>query len=482
MGRAWSSRAVSVSAVAGLSLGLLALPPVYASAASVPPTSDFNGDGRSDLAVGIPQAQIGANPGAGVISVVPGAAAGPDGSAKLTISQTSPGVPGGSEPSDGFGGDVAYGDINGDGYADLAVSTPGEDLGSISDAGAVTLFYGSASGLTPESTHYARPASSRAPGDRCGEALTVGDFNADGSADVLAFCPGSFSLWWIDGATGTVRSTAPQTSSYRVQAASSVGGPAATAGDVNADGYTDAVLTFAQFDGTRPLFVLHGSPDGISTGNSTSLPDAGGVSLDTGDLNGDGITDVAVGRPQLANGGAATAYYGSASGLTLGDSTTIEQSTSGVPGGDETGDDVGASIGVGDVDDDGYDDVLAGLPGEDLTLDGTAHPDAGTVLLLHGTAAGITGAGSDTFYPDEPGIAGASETDDRFGSAAALADYNGDGYADLGTGADGENTGDGAAITLNWTATGLDPASTRYFGPGTLDVTGGSHIGEVLAP
>lgn len=483
MGRSRNSRAVGASAV-GLSLLVLALSPFSASAASAVPTSDVNGDGRADLAVGIPQAKIGANPGAGVISVVPGAAGGPDGSAKWTISQTSPSVPGGSEPGDGFGSALAYGDINADGYADIAVASPGEDLGSVGDAGAVTLFYGSASsGLSPDSTHYARPASARMSGDRCGEALTVGDFNADGHADVLAFCPGSWSLWWIDGATRTVRSAAPQPAarSFSTQSAAGTAPAAAAAGDVNADGYTDAILTFTQADGTRSLFVLRGSAEGISTGNSMSLPDTGGASLATGDIDGDGITDLAVGRPQQANGGAVSAYYGSPTGLSTGNSTTIEQSTSGVPGGDETGDDVGHTVAVGDVDADGHADVLAGIPGEDLTLDGTAHADAGTVLLLHGTATGITGNGSDTFYAAEPGIAGASETGDHFGSATALADFNGDGYADIGTGAEGENSDDGAAITINWTATGIDPPSTQYFGPGTLDVSPTAHIGDILA-
>jgi hypothetical protein len=482
MGRAWSFRAAGVSAVAGISLTLLVLPPATASAAAVGPTSDFNADGRTDLAIGIPKALIGTNTGAGAISVVPGSVGAPDGSARATISQSSPGVPGGSEPADGFGSELAYGDINGDGYADLAVSSPGEDLGPVSDAGALTLFYGSATGLTPDGTHYARPASARASGDRCGETLTIGDFNADGSADVLAFCPGSFALWWIDGATRTVRNAAPQSAGYSARTVSSVDGPSAASGDVNADGYTDALLAFTQLDGTRPLFVLHGSAEGISTARSTTLPGGGGASLATGDIDGDGTTDVAVGRPQQANGGALTAYYGSPSGITVGNSTTIEQSTADVPGGDEAGDALGASISVGDLDADGHADVMAGLPGEDLTLDGTAHADTGTVLLLHGSTSGLTSTGSDTIHTDETGISGAAEAGDRLGSAASLGDFNGDGYADLGIGSDGENAGDGTVLTINWSATGLDTASTQYLGPGDLGVSPTSHIGRVLAP
>jgi hypothetical protein len=481
MGRKRYSRVVGAS-VTGLSLALLALTPLSASATPVGATSDVDADGRTDMAVGIPEADSGTDTDAGALSVVPGGATGPDASGVRNITQETSGVPGGSEAGDAFGGATAYGDIDGDGYADLAVASPGEDLSGVADSGAVTLFYGSAAGLTPDATMYARPSSAMIPGDRCGEALTVGDFNADGSADVVAFCPGSWSLWWIDGATRTVRSAAPQSSGLAAESVTAVGSAAAASGDVDADGYDDAVLTFTQPDGTRPLFVLHGSADGVSTGDSVTLNGAGGVSLATGDLNGDGVSDVAVGRPDQVSGGAVTAYYGSADGLSTSHSTTVDQSTTAVPGSDESGDDLGASVGVGDVDDDGYAAVLAGLPGEDLSVDAVAHAVAGSVMLLHGSAAGITGSGSDTFYAGENGIAGAPEAGDRFGSEAALADCDGDGYADIGLGDDGEDSGNGAAVFINWSATGIDTASSRYFGPGTFDVTAGSHIGDVLAP
>lgn len=484
MGRSRNSARARTASVFGLSLLLFALSPSSAPAVSAGPAGDFNGDGRSDLAIGVPQADDGTATGAGAVSVVPGTAAGPDATARLTVNQSSSGVPGASETGDGFGSATAWGDIDGDGHADLALASPGEDLGGHADAGGITLLYGSAAGLTPDSSMYARPVSSRLTGDRCGEALTVGDFNADGSADVFVFCPGSWSLWWIDGATRTVRSAAPQSTAegFGSQSVTSLANSHAASGDVNADGYADALVTFTRPDGSSPLIVLPGSADGISTGTPVTLDDAGGVSVAAGDIDGDGASDVAVGRPHLAGGGAVTAYYGSPSGLAVADSTTVEQDTTGVPGAGEAGDELGASVAVGDADQDGYADVLAGLPGEDLTLDATARADAGAVLLLPGSAAGLTGSGSDTYYASKYGIPGAAEAGDRLGTAASLADLRGDGHADPGAGSDGENGGDGTVLVMNSGTGGVDPASSDYLGPGDLGVPPSSRIGDVLAP
>ncbi|MFC6932821.1 FG-GAP and VCBS repeat-containing protein [Actinomadura yumaensis] len=105
---------------------------------------DANRDGRADLAVGVPKADVGRAPDAGRAYVLFGSPAGLTGRGAQAISQSSPGIPGGAEPYDLFGAQVALLDHNGDGYADLAVGAPGENR----DAGSVTVVRGGRGGLS----------------------------------------------------------------------------------------------------------------------------------------------------------------------------------------------------------------------------------------------------------------------------------------------------------------------------------------------
>src|SRR4051812_40360155 len=133
--------AVVALAVAAF-LPVVAATPV--SAASVARAWDFNGDGYRDLAVGV----AGENHGAGGIAVLRGGASGLSTSGVLRLSQSSPGVPGAAEDGDQFGATIASGDFDGDGYADLAVASPGEDSTTDEDIGSVTVLYGGPNGLT----------------------------------------------------------------------------------------------------------------------------------------------------------------------------------------------------------------------------------------------------------------------------------------------------------------------------------------------
>src|SRR6266508_552874 len=90
-----------------------------------------------------------------------------------------------------------------------------------------------------------------------------------------------------------------------------------------------------------------------------------------------------------------------------------------------------------DFDNDGFVDLAVGTPSEDV---GTI-VDAGAVTVLYGSAAGLTGAGSQQFTQDTPGIVGAAETDDGFGEALAAGDFNNNGVDDLAVGAPSEDVG-----------------------------------------
>jgi hypothetical protein len=127
-----------------------AAPAVAHSTTAAQPTAagsvraDFNNDGADDLAVGVPDENVGSIPAAGGVNVLYGAAGGLTGSGSQFFTQ----VGSAPEPADFFGAALATGDFNHDGFADLAVGAPFEDAGSTVDAGAVSVLYGSAGGLT----------------------------------------------------------------------------------------------------------------------------------------------------------------------------------------------------------------------------------------------------------------------------------------------------------------------------------------------
>jgi hypothetical protein len=118
---------------------------------------DFNADGRADLAIGAPLANRSGGTDAGMVLVQYGTPEGLfEGESQLIDQEFLFGA--GSEDGDRFGSAVAAGDFDGDGRADLAIGVPLEDVGSVVDAGAVFVVYGSTSGLsatfrTPQSWH-----------------------------------------------------------------------------------------------------------------------------------------------------------------------------------------------------------------------------------------------------------------------------------------------------------------------------------------
>jgi hypothetical protein len=169
-----------------------AAPPVAHAQTAAQPTAassvraDFNNDGADDLAVGVPGEDVFSIQDAGGVNVLYGSAGKLTGSGSQFFTQ----VGSAPEPGDEFGDALATGDFNHDGFADLAVGASFEDAGAIVDAGAVSVLYGSAGGLTRTGGQIFTQVGSAAEFfDDFGDALAVGDFNHDGFADLAAGAP-----------------------------------------------------------------------------------------------------------------------------------------------------------------------------------------------------------------------------------------------------------------------------------------------------
>ncbi len=448
--------------------GVVALPLLPVPSAAAAPyrgantaavQDDFNGDGYRDLAVGAPDATNGSVE-AGSVVVLYGSANAVSTTHRGVFSQASTGVPGDPEDGDSFGAAVASADLDRDGYADLLVGAPGEDVGSVKERGSVTVLWGGPNGLTG-GANISPPTGYGAGQTYCGFglALATGDMNSDGALEVSVSSR-------CDGAaySGPFTRTGQPASRYDEQR---LGAPRGVVmGDVNGDGQAERFwLSGPADDDLRgPVFIDKGPeiPIDPQANQPSELPYADGYTGQIGDVNGDGYGDLITGISNddyLAGasgaahrGGEVQVLYGSAQGITADQHPQVfHQDTAGIPGSGEDGDQFGRALSVADIDADGYADVLIGVPGEAIG----SLESAGSVLVLHGSATGLTTTGATGYSQDTAGVPGSAEAGDFLGEAVHLADLNKDGKADLVVGASGENT-DGCVWVAHGSTAGFD--------------------------
>ncbi len=384
---------------------------------SVSTAGDVNGDGFSDVIVGANLNDAGGS-SAGRAYVYFG------GNAMNNVADV---ILTGVAASDQFGNSVSTaGDVNGDGYSDVIVGAIFNDAGG-SNAGRAFIFFG---GSNMNNTPDVSPTG-EAANDQFGSSVTTaGDMNGDGYSDLISSAPqndaggsGAGRVYLYNYFPGNEITEdyiiTPDTSNGILNVSVS------SAGDVNGDGYSDVIVGAAGYSvSTGRAYIHFGGPlmdniaDVTMTGESTANYFGFAVSS-AGDVNGDGYSDVIIGATGYSGfTGRAYIFFGGASMDNLADVTMTG----------DTAISLGYSVSsAGDVNGDGYSDVIVGALAYALNT-GRAYVYLGGASMNNSADVILTGATSNNFFGK---------------SVSSAGDVNGDGYSDVITGAFGfsSNTG-----------------------------------------
>ncbi|MCE7060500.1 FG-GAP-like repeat-containing protein [Dyadobacter sp. CY343] len=387
---------------------------------------DINKDGFSDIIVGAHMYDKGqTNEGAAFVYY--GSAQGINKVASLVLES--------NQAEANMGNTVGLaGDVNGDGYSDVLVCARAYDKGQTNE-GVVFLYHGSAAGLNTNNPVIIEANQAEAMMGFC--ASGAGDVNGDGYSDILVgarlYDKGQTdegAVFVYHGSALGINPANAATVLESNQANAYLGHTAATAGDVNGDGYSDIIIGANMYDKGQTnegaAFMHYGSAQGINmvaaaTLESNQAEAQFGYSVaSAGDVNGDGYADVIVGAMYYDNGqsneGAAFVYQGSQIGISATPVSTLESNQAGAQFGSNV-------ASAGDVNGDGYSDVIVGA----VTYD-NGNADEGGAFVWLGEAKGIDMVTSSKLETSQAGSSMGN-------SVANAGDVNGDGFEDILVGA-----------------------------------------------
>lgn len=457
-----------------LLVSVLVLAPI--ASARVP--ADFNGDGRSDLAIGVPDERVAGKFQAGAINVLYGGRSRIGLRRNRRFTEDAAGVRGpGAAGGDRFGSVVAAGDFNGNGYADLAIGSPAKDLiPPAYEAGAVHILYGTRHGLTSRGSQYLTEDSPGLAGGGAqlgvffGAALASGDFDGDGRDDLAIGAPNRnvTGPGTYDGAIHVLYGGRHRLSlrgdQYLTESTRGMAGPRVKeagfggdlgVGDLNGDGRADLAIGAARerVSGNRyagAVRLLYGGRHRLSLkgdrfltqdtqgmkGDGAEFEDRFGSSFGIGRFNRDRRADLAIGAPgeclaacDTHIDGAVHVLYGGRRGISVRANQYLTQRSPGMKGSNERGL-FGLALAGGDLNGRGPDELAIGAPVEKVS--GTA---AGVVHVIYAANRSLSSRKNQVLTQAAPGMAGPGpESEDQFGFSLGVGDFNGNGRDDLAIG------------------------------------------------
>ncbi len=401
-------------------------------------TGDVNGDGLPDLVVGCNLDDPGIVD-SGAAFVYARAASNTGFEAPVELANPSPAT------GDQCGWSVAVGDVDGNGLDDVLVGCRHDD-GPGTDSGRVAVYLSNGGTIPSFAAAIELAAPSPVASEKCGHSVAAGDVNGDGRDDVIAGCPipapatGPGRIVVFQRASDNLGFDAGYAIANPAPATDDQCGFSAAAGDLDMDGRDDVVMGCRMDDpgavtnaGATYAFRRNATNDGFLAGVALPNPtpaigNACGQSAATGDLNGDGRADVAMGCNNddvLANfAGVAIAATWRADDTGFGSASELFDPDP------SASDYCGQSVSVGDVNGDGRDDVAMGCWGDD-----TGANEAGNAVVFQRNGAN-SGFDTGTVILDPSPV-----SSDFCGTSLASADFDGDGRAEVAMGCNRDDTG-----------------------------------------